>query len=80
MNQRFCFSDKVIVATEEPADIVQNLIMPDNDINSDTTKQRKAKSASLLKKELETQGKTASREFLIKVLFQGEASGLFYKS
>ena len=56
------------VAVEEPADVLQNLIQNrDNDINSNTSKQRKAKSAHLLKKELENQGKVASREFLIKV-------------
>ncbi len=53
---------------EEAVDDSQKLIMNlDNDMWSDTLKQKKTRSANLLKKELAIQGKTGSREFLIKV-------------
>ncbi|XP_013398348.1 zinc finger ZZ-type and EF-hand domain-containing protein 1-like [Lingula anatina] len=55
-------------ATEEPSEDAQKLIKStDNDTEVDVLKQRRSKSASLLKKELEVQGKTGSREYLKKV-------------
>ena len=64
-------------AEPEPAEDSQKLITSlDNDIRNDALKQRRAKSASLLKKELDTQGKVASREFLVKVRRAGRGKSL----
>lgn len=40
---------------------------PDNDAEDDLQKQKRSRSAELLKKELEKQGKSSSREYLYKV-------------
>ncbi|XP_071131694.1 zinc finger ZZ-type and EF-hand domain-containing protein 1-like [Mytilus edulis] len=40
---------------------------PDNDVEDDIQKQKRSRSAELLKKELEKQGKSSSREYLYKV-------------
>ncbi|CAH1794732.1 unnamed protein product [Owenia fusiformis] len=55
-------------AVEEPSEESQRLIQTaDNDIAGDMLKQKRSRSADLLKKELEKHGKSASREFLSKV-------------
>ena len=55
-------------ATEEPSEVTQKLIdTAEDDLYGDAQKQRKTRSSALLKKELETQGKTGSREYLVKV-------------
>ncbi|XP_052765956.1 zinc finger ZZ-type and EF-hand domain-containing protein 1-like isoform X1 [Mya arenaria] len=55
-------------ATEETAVDTQRLIhCPDNDVQDEVMKQRRTKSADLLKKELEKHGRTGSREYLVKV-------------
>ena len=66
----YLFVSRVLEKAEpEPAQDSQKLIVSrDNDIRNDTLKQRRSKSAGLLKKELEAQGKAASRDFLIKVM------------
>jgi len=40
---------------------------PDNDVEDEVAKQRRTKSADLLKKELEKHGRSGSREYLAKV-------------
>ena len=65
---RLPFFSECEIATEEPTEGMQKLIdTTDNDLKSEGMKQRKTKSSSLLKKELEAQGKTGSRDFLIRV-------------
>ena len=56
------------VATEEPSEESQKLIdTAEADLYGDAQKQRKSRSSVLLKKELEAQGKTGPREYLVKV-------------
>lgn len=56
-------------ATEETAVDTQKLIQcPDNDVQDEILKQRRTKSADLLKKELEKHGKAGTREYLAKVM------------
>ena len=55
-------------ASEETAVDSQRLInCPDNDVQDEIIKQRRTKSAELLKVELEKHGKTGTREYLAKV-------------
>ena len=55
-------------ATAEPCEASQKLILSaDNSAWSEGIKLRKSKSATLLRKELDAQGKAASRDFLVKV-------------
>ncbi|KAL3875978.1 hypothetical protein ACJMK2_033871 [Sinanodonta woodiana] len=55
-------------ATEETAVDTQRLIQnPENNVQDEIIKQRRSKSAELLKKELEKHGKTGTREYLCKV-------------
>ena len=55
-------------ASEETAVDTQRLIhCPDNDVQGEIIKQRRTKSADLLKVELEKHGKTGTREYLEKV-------------
>lgn len=62
-------TDRVIdVAVEEQTQVTQKLITcTDNDVVNDALKQRKNKSAVLLRRELEKRGKTGSRYFLLTV-------------
>ena len=62
-------SRTVDVAAEEPSEDTQKLITTaDNNIKKDTSRQRKLRSATLLKKEQETPGKSGSRKLLAKVI------------
>ena len=55
-------------ATEETAVDTQRLIQcPDNDVQDEIIKERRTKSADLLKKELQKHGKSGTREYLAKV-------------
>ena len=55
-------------ASEETAVDTQRLIhCPDNDVQDEIIKQRRTKSADLLKVELEKHGKSGNREYLTKV-------------
>ena len=60
-------NDCVDVATPEPCEAPQRLISKTEGSLGNSIKQRKTKSANLLKKELDAQGKAASRDFLVKV-------------
>ena len=56
------------MAVEEQTQVTQKLITcTDNDVVNDALKQRKNKSAVLLRRELEKRGKTGSRYFLLTV-------------
>lgn len=55
-------------AKDEPSSDDSKLMnTPDNDAEDDFQKQKRSRSAELLKKELEKQGKSSSREYLFKV-------------
>ncbi|XP_064626439.1 zinc finger ZZ-type and EF-hand domain-containing protein 1-like isoform X2 [Lineus longissimus] len=59
---------EVLEAVEEPCEKSQNLVAtPDNDVKKDVEKKRKQKSADLLKKAFEAQGKSSNRDYLMKV-------------
>ncbi|KAL8625230.1 hypothetical protein ACOMHN_029988 [Nucella lapillus] len=55
------------VASEETGEVHQDLFQPSERLAGDITEQRRNKSAELLKKELQKQGRFASREMLAKV-------------
>ena len=60
-------------AAEEPTLDTQKLIDPcDVDIKNDKMKKRRSQSATQFKKEMETQGRVGSRDFLIKVSLQNK--------
>lgn len=55
-------------ASEETAVDSQRLIQcPDNDVQDEIIKERRTKSADLLKKELQKHGKSGTRDYLAKV-------------
>ncbi|XP_076459760.1 zinc finger ZZ-type and EF-hand domain-containing protein 1-like isoform X2 [Babylonia areolata] len=55
------------VANEETGEVHQDLFQPSERLAGEITEQRRNKSADLLKKELQKQGRFASREMLAKV-------------
>ncbi len=65
------------VATEEPAEEPQRLIDAGEDdaLYGDAQKLRRTRSNTELKATLEAQGKTRSRDYLVKVRGEGEREG-----